>query len=112
MYYVNVYVLRDKKDQSRRAIERRGTDGKRSAGHFMTFSYALSAEREKRSLPLLSFTLFQIHIKSEIFDDLWGEEERKRKKWRKGGGAVARGFKHDANHLEEREEAASTACSV
>lgn len=78
----------------------------------MTFSYAPSAKKEKRSLPLLSFTLFQIHIKSEIFDDLWGEEERKRKKWREGGGAVARGFKHDANHLEEREEAASTACSV
>lgn len=67
------------------------TDGNRSASHFMTFSNAPSAEKEKRSLPVLSFTLFQIHIKSEIFDDLWGEEERKRKKWRKGRGRSGKG---------------------
>lgn len=77
------------------------------------FHMPLQRGREKRSLPLLSFPLFQIHIKSEIFDDLWGKEERKREKWReREGGAVARGFKHDANHLEEREVSASTACSV
>lgn len=50
------------------------------------------------------------HIKFEILMIYW---ERKRGRGKEGEGrVVAGGFKHDANHLEEGAEVASTACSV
>lgn len=60
------------------------------------------------------FSLLQ-RIKFEILMIYW---ERKRasgsegKGGGRGGGWSWGGFKHDANHLEEAAEVASTACSV
>ncbi len=73
---MHVYVLRREKDQSRDTREpcSLGTYRWKQIRQplYDFFLCPFSEERKKVS----HSSLFQIHIKSEIFDDLWGEEEK------------------------------------